>query len=757
MLARLNIIINSAAAQRSLAAFQRSVDGTARHVANRARSMAGAFQSVVSAVFGLRGALGALGLGLVTRSIVNTTLQIDRLKIALNSTRQNMEVTTQRFNALRKMSNDLGVDFVVTAGAFKNFGLAAEQAGINTDETERIFKSFVTAGAAMQMTNEQLEGSLTAVAQMFSKSKVSAEELRGQLGERMPVAFGMAAEAMGLTSAELDKALSLGNIMADDMVPKLATALQEKFGESAKSASKSATAQFNRFNNALTDLQFAIGSSGLVAALALAAGKITEFIQNAPLDEYFATVITGIAGFLRGTDGVINAVTRITGGIGDVFNELAGLYNQLNDFTGGNLLSMGLLGFIFIGGKKGGFIGVLIAILAAASDRIIIFVQETLAMVLTKAQGMFTDTRQSFAERASGSGAKRFLRNNTEQSYNQRMIDEGFTMAADGSFSRRSNLPGASAAFDSLQLSIDRLAQSNEKIAKEGLLTKALNEGLGALMDVVGLGKDPNLALAPGGGASGALIEPETDSVLNRAANALEDFSRRFAENMRNNRAGADGGVEFGAGPGAGGSNATPGAGSNFSAFGKGVADAFEQMKVGAQNFQKLGLDMVVKGFGFLDNAIDGFINGTKVSFKAFVSDMLAMLAKLLMRMMVFKALTGTKIGNTLGLEGTGFFGSSPGGQGAGGGSMGANRGYLVGERGPEMFFPRTGGHMVPNNELGGGGGVVINNHYDFSNADESVAARLQQTAETIKQETFNTVFGAIEHGGRFAKATGRR
>ena len=83
--------------------------------------------------------------------------------------------------------------------------------------------------------------------------------------------------------------------------------------------------------------------------------------------------------------------------------------------------------------------------------------------------------------------------------------------------------------------------------------------------------------------------------------------------------------------------------------------------------------------------------------------------------------------------------------------------GYLVGERGPEMFFPRMGGHMVPNNAMAGGGAVTINNNYDFSNADESVAARLAQTAETIKQETFSHVFGAIEHGGRFAKATGRR
>ena len=184
--------------------------------------------------------------------------------------------------------------------------------------------------------------------------------------------------------------------------------------------------------------------------------------------------------------------------------------------------------------------------------------------------------------------------------------------------------------------------------------------------------------------------------------------------------------------------------------FGEGISEGFESALMAAVDFKKFGLDVVEKGFGFLDSAIDGFISGTKVSFKAFVSDMLAMLAKLLVKMMIFKALGGTKFGDFLGIP-------APT-QAAGGGGIQAGRGYLVGERGPEMFFPRMGGHMVPNHALaGGGGGVTINNHYDFSNADDSVAARLHQTAETIKQETFSKVFGAIEHGGRFAKATGRR
>ena len=44
---------------------------------------------------------------------------------------------------------------------------------------------------------------MLALAQMASKGTVQAEELRGQLGERLPGAFKIAAAAMGVTQAEL--------------------------------------------------------------------------------------------------------------------------------------------------------------------------------------------------------------------------------------------------------------------------------------------------------------------------------------------------------------------------------------------------------------------------------------------------------------------------------------------------------------------------------------------------------------------------
>ena len=43
------------------------------------------------------------------------------------------------------------------------------------------------------------------------------------------------------------------------------------------------------------------------------------------------------------------------------------------------------------------------------------------------------------------------------------------------------------------------------------------------------------------------------------------------------------------------------------------------------------------------------------------------------------------------------------------GGPVSADRSYLVGERGPELFTPGAGGFITPNNRLGGGGSTNIN------------------------------------------------
>jgi len=103
-----------------------------------------------------------------------------------------------------------------------------------------------------------------------------------------------------------------------------------------------------------------------------------------------------------------------------------------------------------------------------------------------------------------------------------------------------------------------------------------------------------------------------------------------------------------------------------------------------------------------------------------------------------------TFLGSTFG----GIFKSLPsfGGKKAAGGSVSANRSFLVGEKGPEMFVPSRSGTIIPNNKMGGSGGttnIVVNVDASGSNVegDEGEGKQLGLAlstaiqAELIKQK----------------------
>lgn len=116
-----------------------------------------------------------------------------------------------------------------------------------------------------------------------------------------------------------------------------------------------------------------------------------------------------------------------------------------------------------------------------------------------------------------------------------------------------------------------------------------------------------------------------------------------------------------------------------------------------------------------LSSALEGLITGTmsvKDAFKSMaqsISQTLAQIAADLIKSSLLKVLS-TVAGSAFGGGGLNvggaYFGGALGFR-ASGGPVSAGRGYIVGENGPEYFSPRTSGHIVPNDKLGGGGNPV--------------------------------------------------
>ncbi|MGE4442531.1 MAG: phage tail tape measure protein [Desulfomicrobium sp.] len=157
---------------------------------------------------------------------------------------------------LRDESNRLGQSFYELAPAFKSLTAAARGTTLEGEQTRKIFSSVTAASTALGLSADQTKGTLLALEQMISKGVVSMEELRRQLGDRLPGAFGMAAKAMGVSTQELNKMVASGTVMADDLLPKLAAELQRVYGQAAQTAAlESAQAAVNGLSEEWTDLK----------------------------------------------------------------------------------------------------------------------------------------------------------------------------------------------------------------------------------------------------------------------------------------------------------------------------------------------------------------------------------------------------------------------------------------------------------------------------------------------------------------------
>ncbi len=93
----------------------------------------------------------------------------------------------------------------------------------------------------------------------------------------------------------------------------------------------------------------------------------------------------------------------------------------------------------------------------------------------------------------------------------------------------------------------------------------------------------------------------------------------------------------------------------------------------------------------------------------------------------------------------------------ASGGTIQGRRPVMVGERGPEMFIPNTGGRIVPNGALGGsltgGSPTVVNQSLNFATGvQETVRAEIFNMLPAIQKATLNAVVDQKRRGGAFAQ-----
>jgi len=161
----------------------------------------------------------------------------------------------------------------------------------------------------------------------------------------------------------------------------------------------------------------------------------------------------------------------------------------------------------------------------------------------------------------------------------------------------------------------------------------------------------------------------------------------------------------------------------------------------------------------FTSSFVNGLLEGQDAldSFKDFAKSIVSEIITIFLRLEVVNAILN-QIFPSLGLAQGGIITPAvPKKTVAGGGTIQGGRASLVGERGPEIFVPNTGGRIMNNmnskNAMGGGGTTVINQSISFSTGlVPTVRAEVMKMLPQISEVTKGAVAEAAMRGGSYRR-----
>ncbi|SHH95912.1 tape measure domain-containing protein [Chryseobacterium oranimense] len=179
-----------------------------------------------------------------------TSKKLDTLRLSQKTVFETNDEVYKQNDFLTKTAERYGIEILGLSDAYTKFAASAKDTYLEGQRSQTIFDAVTRSSALLGVNTEDTTGILRALGQMMSKGKVQAEELRGQLGDRMAGAFKLFADGMGVSTAQLDKMLKDGEVLADDVLPKFAEQLNKKYSLGIGEEIQTQAAATNRAANA---------------------------------------------------------------------------------------------------------------------------------------------------------------------------------------------------------------------------------------------------------------------------------------------------------------------------------------------------------------------------------------------------------------------------------------------------------------------------------------------------------------------------
>lgn len=223
--------------------------------------------AMTSAYIGLYGAVNQFNKALDEQQ----QIQSIRARLGVSIGTSNPGAIDAEMARLKETAKSLGLEFLPLISSFSKFSVSAKLSGATAQQVNTVFQNMSKAGAVLGLTTDEMRGTFVGLEQIFNKSKLTAEDFRGQVAERLPGAMAVLAKSLGVTTSALGDMFQKGQIGSDALV-----GFAVQYGKYLETIDIPLTqrlaGQLNNLSNAATELRsdFAEGvAPGLIEAVGI--------------------------------------------------------------------------------------------------------------------------------------------------------------------------------------------------------------------------------------------------------------------------------------------------------------------------------------------------------------------------------------------------------------------------------------------------------------------------------------------------------
>ena len=227
---------------------------------------------------GLKGALIGLGLGAVTKSIVNQAAQFAQTQIRIKALAGEYGEYDQVQKLIAKNAKTFNLSLAESSNQFADIFARLRPVGKSLDEIQTTFEGFNAVALVSGTSAASASAAFLQLSQALGSGRLQGDEFRS-ISEQLPGILKLVADELKVNVADLKKLGSEGKLTADVLINALAKGFDENKDKIQAILAQSPAAKFKSFGNAVSQLSTAIGTE-LLPVITPFVEKATELLKQ---------------------------------------------------------------------------------------------------------------------------------------------------------------------------------------------------------------------------------------------------------------------------------------------------------------------------------------------------------------------------------------------------------------------------------------------------------------------------------------------